>query len=297
MKTRLSSALVVAAFAAGCALSPEAERQLGEARAAYRLAADDPQVQRHARPELSSAANALNDAERMAKEGADAQLVEHNAYLAERRARTALGAAQAREAEAGIVVAREERRRALLEAREREATAARQDAQRAEIARREAEARVKLLEDEKLKVVQEKTAAAELAAEVKGLHAELPDVQAKQTERGWILTLGSEVLFDDGAALKDGSRRALDSVAQFLRKHPERGIAIEGFTDSAGPKDASQRLSERRAQAVKFALVQRGIEPHRIDARGYGPSFPVASNETETGRQQNRRVEIVINPS
>lgn len=294
MKTHLKWTALAAALAAGCAVSPGTERRLEEARAAYRLAAADPQVQRHAQAELKTAANALHDAERMAGEGADAQLVEHNAYLAERRARTALSAAQAREAEERIIAAREERRRARLE---NEAALAREQAQRAEIGRREAEARVKLLEDEKLKVVQEKTAAAELAAEVKGLQAELPDVQAKQTERGWILTLGSEVLFDSGATLKDGSRRALDNLAQFLRKHPERDIAIEGFTDSAGPKDASQRLSERRAQAVKFALVQRGIEPHRIDARGYGPSFPVASNETETGRQLNRRVEIVINPS
>jgi len=297
MKLPLKLTVLAAALAAGCAISPEADRQLTEARAAYRLAADDPAVQRHAQVELKSAAGALQEAERVAAEGSNSDLVEHNAYLAERRARTALSTAQAREAEAGIVAAREERRRAQLEAREREVALAREETQRAETARREAESRAALLEHEKLKVVREETAAAELAAEVKGLHAELPDVQAKQTARGWILTLGSEVLFDSGATLKDESRRALDNLAQFLRKHSERGIAIEGFTDSNSPKDAGQRLSERRAQAVKFALVQRGIEPHRIDARGYGPSFPVASNETETGRQQNRRVEIVINPS
>lgn len=294
---RLALSLLALVVASSCAVSPEANRQLEEARAAYRLAAADPQVQLRAQPELQSAANALSEAERLAQQGGASELIEHNAYLAERRARIAQRAAEARKAEADIAAVAEERRRAQLEAREREAAAARQGAQRAEIARREAEARARVLEEEKLKVVREKTAAAELAAEVKRLEAELVDVQAKQTPRGWILTLGNEVLFDTGATLKDGADRALDNLAEFLRKHPERHIAIEGFTDGMGPKDASERLSERRAQAVKFALVQRGIEAHRIDARGYGPSFPVASNETETGRQLNRRVEIVIDPS
>jgi outer membrane protein OmpA-like peptidoglycan-associated protein len=294
---RFALSLLALVFAWSCAVSPQANRQLEEARAAYRLAAADPQVELRAQPELRSAANALSEAERLAREGGASELIEHNAYLAERRARIAQRAAEARKAEADIDAAAEERRRAQLEAREREAATARQEAQRAEIARREAEARARVLEEEKLKVVREKTAAAELAAEVKRLEAELVDVQAKQTPRGWILTLGNEVLFDTGATLKDGADRALDNLAEFLRKHPERHIAIEGFTDGMGPKDASERLSERRAQAVKFALVQRGIEAHRIDARGYGPSFPVASNETETGRQLNRRVEIVIDPS
>lgn len=276
MKPAYRLTVLSAAVLAACStFSPETERYVEDARAAYRLAAADPRVQRHAQTELRSSANALQEAERMAREGADAQLVEHNAYLAERRARTAVSAAQAREAEARIVATREERRRQRLEA----------------------EARAKLAEEEKLKVVREKTAAAELAAEVKKLEAQYPGVQARQTARGWIVTLNNDLLFDSGPTLKDGADPALDNVAEFLRKHPERHVAIEGFTDAAGPKDAGERLSERRAQAVKFALVQRGIEPHRIDARGYGGSFPVASNDTESGRQLNRRVEIVINPS
>jgi outer membrane protein OmpA-like peptidoglycan-associated protein len=297
MKSAPRLILLAAVLASGCALSPQANRQLDEARAAYRLAAADPDVKQRAPLELQSAENALTEAVRMAEEGKASELIEHNAYLAEQRARIAVRTAQARKAEADIAAAAEERRRMQVEARQREAAAARQETQRAEIARREAEARARVLEEEKLKVVREKTAAAELAAEVKRLEAELVEVQAKQTPRGWILTLGNDVLFETGATLKDGAERALDNLAEFLRKHPERHIAVEGFTDGMGPKDSSERLSERRAQAVKFALVQRGVEAHRIDARGYGPSFPVASNETETGRQLNRRVEIVIDPS
>jgi len=284
MKRPLKLSLMAAVLAAGgCAtLSPEAERQLEEARATYRFASDDPHVQRYAAAELASASTALREAERLAAEGGSPELVEHNAYLAERRSRTALGSAQIRQAEADIAVTREERRRTQLEAREREAAAA-----RAQLLARER------VEKEKVSV-----AATDLAAEVKRLETELADVRAKQTDRGWILTLKNELLFDSGGAtLKPGAQRALDNLAQFLRKHPERDIAIEGFTDSIGSPDSNQRLSERRAEAVKDALTGRGIESWRIHARGFGPSFPVASNATETGRQLNRRVEIVINPS
>jgi len=82
-----------------------------------------------------------------------------------------------------------------------------------------------------------------------------------------------------------------------MRRHPERDVAIEGFTDSTGSDEANRVLSERRALAVKQALVERGVERGRIDARGYGPAFPIASNDNPTGRQLNRRVEIIINPS
>jgi outer membrane protein OmpA-like peptidoglycan-associated protein len=113
-----------------------------------------------------------------------------------------------------------------------------------------------------------------------------------------VLTLHNDQLFESGGAiLQPGARRALDSLAGFLRRHPEREIAIEGFTDSEGSSETNRKLSEARAAAMKRALVARGVEPARIDARGYGPAFPVASNDTPAGRQLNRRVEIIINPS
>lgn len=295
MRPHIKLTLLAAALAAGCALSPVANERLEEARAAYRAAASDPNVQHYAQPELQRAANALQDAERMAKEGAASELIEHNAYLAERRARVAIATADKFKTEASIAAAREERRRLQAES---EAATAREQAQQAEMARRAAEMRAAALEKESLEKQKQTIAAAELAAEVKRLETELADVRAQQTERGWILTLKNELLFDSGGStLKPGAHRALDNLAQFLRKYPDRDIAIEGFTDSTGSKEANQQLSEKRAWAVKAALVVRGIASNRIDARGYGPSFPVASNDTETGRQLNRRVEIVINPS
>jgi outer membrane protein OmpA-like peptidoglycan-associated protein len=292
-------------LASACAISPHANQQLDDARTAYRSAAADPAVQASAPAELKSAQDALQEAERMAEKGGPSELVEHNAYLAEQRSRVALRTADIRRSEASIAAAAEERRRIQLEAREREAAAARVQAEQAqmqvrqaEMARKEAESRAAMLEHERLEKERLGTAQAELGAEVKRLESELADMRAKQTDRGWILTLKNELLFDaGGASLKPGAQRALDNLAQFLTKYPDRDIAIEGFTDSTGSKDLNQQLSERRAWSVKAALVARGIQSTRIDARGYGPSFPIASNETPTGRQLNRRVEIVIDPS
>lgn len=298
--------IIAALLASGCAaLSPSANQQLEEARAAYRNAAADPAVQANAQTELQRAASALQDAERMAAEGGPTELVEHNAYLAEQRAQVAMRTADIRRSEARIAAAAEQRRQIQLEAREREAIAARQreaaardQARQAEEARKEAESRAAILENERLERDKQATTAAELGAEVKRLESELADVRAKQTDRGWVLTLKNELLFDSGGStLKPGGQRALDNLAQFMQKYPERDIAIEGFTDSSGSKEQNQALSEKRAWAVKAALVARGVPSNRIDARGYGPSFPVAGNDTPTGRQLNRRVEIVINPS
>jgi outer membrane protein OmpA-like peptidoglycan-associated protein len=109
-----------------------------------------------------------------------------------------------------------------------------------------------------------------------------------------VLTLG-DVLFDTGqATLKPGAATTVDRLAQFMRDYPERSVRIEGHTDSAGSDDTNQGLSERRAQAVREALLQRGLEAPRIGAVGYGEARPIADNETAAGRQQNRRVEIVV---
>ena len=298
MSTPWKLTVLAAALAAGCAaVSPAANERLEQARASYRSAAADPQVQRHAAPELQNAANALKEAERLAKEGGYSELVEHNAYVAERRARTALRTAQARQAEADLLAAREERRRAQAEARERDAAAARAQAQQAEIERQQAEARVKLVEEESARQQLQKAAAAQFAADVNRLEAQAAGVRARQTERGWVLTVGDALLFERGTMLQPGAEQTLDELAQFLKKYRDRNVSIEGFTDASGQKEANERLSERRAEAVKFALVQRGVEPHRIDARGYGASSPVSSNDSESGRQLNRRLEIVISPS
>ncbi|HEY3699150.1 MAG TPA: OmpA family protein [Spongiibacteraceae bacterium] len=120
------------------------------------------------------------------------------------------------------------------------------------------------------------------------------ELNAKQTDRGLTITLG-DVLFDTNKSqLKPGGMRTIQKLGQFLQENPQRKVSIEGFTDSRGSDDYNQTLSERRADAVRAALVDQGISSDRIATHGYGKAFPVAGNETSAGQQLNRRVEIVV---
>ena len=111
------------------------------------------------------------------------------------------------------------------------------------------------------------------------------------------LTFKSDFTFDvNSTSIRPGLYTELDRVAQVLSSYPQTTILIAGHTDSTGSESYNQQLSERRAQSVKNALVQRGIDAGRIQAVGYGETSPIADNNTESGRQQNRRVEVRINP-
>ncbi|KMN19658.1 OmpA family protein [Pseudomonas weihenstephanensis] len=123
---------------------------------------------------------------------------------------------------------------------------------------------------------------------------QLQSLNAKQTERGTLVTFG-DVLFDfDRADLKSNSRDSITTLANYLIKNPDRKVIVEGYTDSKGSASYNQGLSERRANAVKNALVLAGVDKSRIVAQGYGKEYPVASNATNSGRAQNRRVEVTI---
>jgi OmpA-OmpF porin, OOP family len=111
------------------------------------------------------------------------------------------------------------------------------------------------------------------------------------------ISLNAAVLFDfDRDVLKGGAKPALDSVATAVKKYPGSKVVIEGHTDNVGSADYNQKLSESRATAVRAYLVSKGLSSNRIQAHGYGKARPVASNETDEGRERNRRVEIVIVP-
>lgn len=119
-------------------------------------------------------------------------------------------------------------------------------------------------------------------------------LNAKQTSRGTMVTFG-DVLFDlDKSDLKPGAMRNIQQLAEFLQQNPERQVIVEGYTDSTGSANYNQRLSERRADSVRMALLSRGISPERVATRGYGKEYPVASNGTSSGRAMNRRVEVTI---
>jgi len=107
----------------------------------------------------------------------------------------------------------------------------------------------------------------------------------------------SDVLFStNSAVLNPGGYSEIDRVAGVLTRYPETRISVEGHTDSQGSDAHNQKLSEDRALAVKNALVNRGVDPARMQVVGYGETRPIAGNDTEAGRQLNRRVDIVIVP-
>lgn len=111
---------------------------------------------------------------------------------------------------------------------------------------------------------------------------------------GTVVTLG-DVLFETGqATLLPGGALELDPVVAYMRDHPNSSLVIEGHTDSVGSSGYNQQLSQARADAVRNYLMRQGISTDRILARGMGEDFPVASNDTAAGRQQNRRVEVLV---
>ncbi|MFZ0724604.1 MAG: OmpA family protein [Desulfobacterales bacterium] len=130
--------------------------------------------------------------------------------------------------------------------------------------------------------------------EVDQLRRELKNLEAKQTERGISLTFGNVLFETDRAVLKPGAELSLAKLADFLQSHPDRTVLIEGHTDSQGSQEYNQKLSQRRAEAVARALEAQGVSAGRITATGLGEAYPVASNDTAAGRQQNRRVEVII---
>lgn len=119
-------------------------------------------------------------------------------------------------------------------------------------------------------------------------------LQTRDTARGLIVNM-SDVIFDTAkSSLQPGAREKLSKVAGIISGHPGLKLEIEGHTDSVGEADYNQQLSEKRGEAVRAYLVGQGMASGSVSAKGFGEAQPVSSNETSAGRQQNRRVEIVI---
>jgi len=128
---------------------------------------------------------------------------------------------------------------------------------------------------------------------------ELRDVaETTRADDGIIVTMKDQILFNvDKADIKPASEAGLDRIASVLKRYPKTMITVAGHTDNTGHAEYNQKLSERRANAVKFALAEQGIAGDRVSAMGFGADRPVASNETPQGRAENRRVELHIVPN
>ncbi|MEH6387379.1 MULTISPECIES: OmpA family protein [Pseudomonas] len=140
----------------------------------------------------------------------------------------------------------------------------------------------------------EERARTRLKARDKEIEQLREQLNAKETERGSVVTFES-VLFDvNKADLKPAANSTIRTLAEFLNDNPQRKILIEGFTDSTGSDAYNLQLSQARADSVRHALVREGVEPDRIDTVGLGKAHPVASNDTPASRAMNRRVEVTI---
>ena len=137
--------------------------------------------------------------------------------------------------------------------------------------------------------------AEELEQDLEG--AEVATVENPETGEtaGINVTFDSALLFDfDSSQLRAPARQDLNDLSSSLEKYPETDLLVVGHTDAVGSANYNQTLSERRARAAAGYLMERGVKPQRVKTLGKGESAPVASNDTEYGRQQNRRVEIAI---
>jgi outer membrane protein OmpA-like peptidoglycan-associated protein len=272
-KTRMPSILTATAVSlvlAACATAPPRDAQLESARQAVSVAHADPLVIGDARSELASADTALAAADALSLAGKPREDVDHQAYLADRYALAAQEHGKLLSSEAAIAQLDNRRNAVLLHARE------------GDIRRANAATEVK---------TQEASDARERADR---LNAQLAELQATHTDRGTVVTLG-DVLFETGRSdLQEGSQRSIGRLTGFLTEHPQRNVRVEGFTDSVGSDGYNRTLSEDRAASVASALTRGGVNSSRIQTEGYGKSYAVASNDTAAGRQQNRRVEVII---
>jgi OmpA-OmpF porin, OOP family len=241
---------------AGCASAPQRSSELEAARSQVEALAHEPLAQQAASQDLQNARTQLAQGEQALQEKRPMTEVDHFAYLARRSAEAGEARVEEAQAKQQLAAAQANRNAILLAARARETD----------------------------------NVKSQLAA----TQQQLADLQAKKTDRGMVVTLG-DVLFDTGqATLKPGANLVLDRLATFMQQNPQTNVRIEGHTDSTGSPEFNQALSQRRADAVAAALENRGLSADRVRTIGRGQDFPVASNSSAAGRQQNRRVEIVF---
>ena len=221
----------------------------------------------------------------------DAAAGQQAVYVAQGKVAIARAQAERRLAEDNVKSLGDQRNEIRLDARTREAEIAKAQAEAAGAsAMQQQQAALAAQSDAE----RAKAEAEKAKAEAEDLKRQMTELEAKATDRGMVMTLG-DVLFATGKAdLKPGAMERLSKLAGFMLKYPDRAVVIEGHTDSVGSAASNQTLSERRSDAVKAYLISQSVPASSVTTIGKGKDVPVAENTTATGRQQNRRVEIII---
>lgn len=326
--TRKSSfilAVLAAAVISACA-SNAPNASLESARAVVSQTADNPEVVRRAPLELKAARDTIDKADAVWRNDRDEGEVNHLSYLAKQRAEVARNLARSRQVDEDVKDANSAGDKLRLEARTREAEKARLDAIAAQNQTQTAQAQARQAQIDAANAQQNAAAATRMAAadraqsiaaqeaaaaerlraeqaagtanaaqeRVRQLEAQLRDIEGKQTERGLLVTLGDVLFAFNKSELTPQAGPRLDKLASFLKQFPQRKLLVEGYTDAVGTDAYNMELSERRAEAIREALVARGVDTTRVVTKGYGKAYPVADNANVDGRAVNRRVEVVI---
>ena len=306
---RTPAALAIVALMAACASTPTSTPLLENTRAEYRQIEQNSNVGTYAQLELKQASEAMREANLSAERRESAEKVDKQAYLARQKIALTQEVMKRKVAEADVAAAAKERDAIRLAQRTTEANQANASAQQAQLAAQAAQqeaARAQAQTEQAQRNTQEaqratmearaKTAEAQArTAQLEAqLELQLADLAAKKTERGIVITLGDVLFGTDQSTLTPDGMRSAQKLADVLKQNPMRTVLVEGFTDSTGAATYNQELSSRRAASVRDALMQMGTASQRISVRGYGQDYPVAGNDSASGRQLNRRVEIVL---
>lgn len=278
---RLIAVVIATTLVAACSSMMKSPEGSAAVRAKLTQLQSDPELSSRAPVAIKTAEEAVRAAEVPRK---DKELAKHLVYLADRKVDIASGLAQTRWEEDQQEVLSDQRADERLESRTREADMARDDAtyarNDAEMARNDAE-----IAHSQADMARQQTA---------DMAKQLAELNAKETERGLVITLG-DVLFDTGKSnLKGNATTHLAKLSVFLNQYQNRTLIIEGHTDSMGSEDSNAALSQRRADSVKSYLLGQGVAAARVNTYGKGEGSPIASNDNAAGRQLNRRVEVII---
>ncbi|MRX08946.1 OmpA family protein [Pseudoduganella sp. FT25W] len=287
----LPAAFAVSMMFAACSSTPTTTSQLDQARGDFVAAQSNPSVAANAPLEFKAASDALDRANAAAAKRESLDEIDKLAYIAKQKIATAQEAAKAKQAEADVANAARQRDEIRLQARTAEANQARMSADRAKSQAEQAKADA---DAARAQADAAASSAREESAKNAALQQQLADLQAKQTDRGIVITL-NDVLFNvDRAELSAEGMRTAQKMADVLLQEPQSVVLVEGFTDSTGTSSHNLDLSQRRAESVRNALIGLGVPSGKIATRGYGEAYPVASNSDAGSRQLNRRVEIVL---